>query len=970
MTEDLTRWNRAGRSRFTYLDGNAVTYLEFLRARLSATFSGWESMAGEDLQAPAARHDEEIERLRQLEKRYGESRDDLLWTLTRSFARACHVLGGYIDAYANEAYLRTATQWENVRKLVAMLDYHPKPPASATTSMVLLAKEDGAGTVEQGFQLRHAPEEGEPVIFETLEDLEIDPSLNEIRPLEYDRNPVPLRGTTLVVEAELDKVGAGDPVVLEDERSGLLEAYIVETVTVGEGATTLYVNRPLSGRFLRGYTWVHAEPRESAALAGPRTTGAEVGRTLHLTGDAETLEAGEVVVIGSEGKRPRFRRVTVVRSHRITVSEPIGEITLDGARVSRAVVLPVNQIGKRETEGDAVIDTVYTAGDWSRLTDTWVADHREIRGARRLPAYQVIHAKYVPVGTDPEELEEDDKEGYTALTLSWSAAEDDLDEGGDHSLKNPQHLLAPPATAGPWEVDTFLDEGSGGVPATLVTETAKKAAAGDLAVLVRGRQAAWARLGAVTQLPDDDRTELVADGTGWKAAGGGPYYLADSRVRVQFASRVRIEDWDRNDRPLRGHEIPVAELPEPLAKGRSVIVISGEEILQTSVSGLLRSGSRLRIRLEDPLPPGATYGGLVVHGNIVTAGHGVRRPEKVLGSGDAARIRQRFLLEAENVSFVPDATQSSGVRAAIEVTIDGRRWDQVATLNDSGPADPHFEVRMTEEGVALLAFGDGAHGRRLPTGVNNVRAVFRQGNGVEGNVAADSGWKPVKPHRCVDEVLQPVAATGGADLEAARSMREAAPASVLTLDRAVSLTDFAMLARQHSSIVQAGAFRHATGLARRESVEVVVVPSDGSDVTSDLRESVCSYLTSHAVPGVEISVTAYEPVILELEVVIRVDSDAFEVDQVEADVRDALIASLSLSVRRLGQSLYRSEVYRITEGVTGVENSVVSMRTTGGGRIVRGRDGVVRAVHPGEREVIHLAASDPKIDIRVEEYSP
>ena len=36
--KDLTRWNRAGLSRFRYVNGNAVEYLEILRQQLVERF--------------------------------------------------------------------------------------------------------------------------------------------------------------------------------------------------------------------------------------------------------------------------------------------------------------------------------------------------------------------------------------------------------------------------------------------------------------------------------------------------------------------------------------------------------------------------------------------------------------------------------------------------------------------------------------------------------------------------------------------------------------------------------------------------------------------------------------------------------------------------------------------------------------------------------------------------------------------
>ena len=48
------------------------------------------------------------------------------------------------------------------------------------------------GIVSKGFQIKHSPaNDGAKVIFETLEDLFIDPALNELRPLGWDQSDDP-----------------------------------------------------------------------------------------------------------------------------------------------------------------------------------------------------------------------------------------------------------------------------------------------------------------------------------------------------------------------------------------------------------------------------------------------------------------------------------------------------------------------------------------------------------------------------------------------------------------------------------------------------------------------------------------------------------------------------------------------------------------------------------------------------------
>jgi hypothetical protein len=137
-----------------------------------------------------------------------------------------------------------------------------------------------------------------------------------------------------------------------------------------------------------------------------------------------------------------------------------------------------------------------------------------------------------------------------------------------------------------------------------------------------------------------------------------------------------------------------------------------------------------------------TLGNIVIRGNVVAAGHGESQNERILGSGDASALNQSFVLAVAGVSFVADPTMPAGVRADIDVIVDGQIWQPAASLKDSAPGDPHYAVRMTEEGFLRIELGDGEHGRRLPTGANNVRVRLRLGTGLAGNLPAGRLEKP------------------------------------------------------------------------------------------------------------------------------------------------------------------------------------------------------------------------------------
>jgi hypothetical protein len=171
---DITRWNRAGLRRFRYVDANAA-----LTSKSGSGFAARFPVSGRLIQRTSTEVD-----------RYHEPRSavpDWGWEIARALARACHVLGGHIDAFANESYLATATQWESLRRLVALVDYHPAPPASAFTSLVLVANPGASGTVPQGFAVSAATP-GAQVTFETMEEFAIDSARLELFH-RFDRNP-------------------------------------------------------------------------------------------------------------------------------------------------------------------------------------------------------------------------------------------------------------------------------------------------------------------------------------------------------------------------------------------------------------------------------------------------------------------------------------------------------------------------------------------------------------------------------------------------------------------------------------------------------------------------------------------------------------------------------------------------------------------------------------------------------------
>jgi len=952
---DLTRWNRAGLSHFRYVDGNAATFLEILRSRLNQNFPGYL-----DVRIPPQETEED--RNDRLLKAYRAESGDWGWLIARELARAAHILTEYIDAYANEGYLPSATQWDHLRRLVDLIDYQPAPPASAFTRVALTIKDGKQGVVKKGLALGYTPTDGKaPLAFETLEDLDADATLNLLRPDGWNRNPGRLRAHELELEGAVSGIKSGQPLVLENEKDGVLQAYTVQAVRELTDRVVVTVSPRLPNHFRKGWTKVHLVAADKLAVYGPLSTILPHG-AVHLTEVPTGLMADEVVWMASAAEGC-FAMVKSVSGGRVVIDavHTGGPIPSLPAGMDRPVSVAIVGRASRPTGTVGSFYVCRTPGDCSRLQGMRAA---HVTTSGQLRAIDVVAAKYHPVtdgkGTDP-------LEGYTVLTL----------HGGTKAtwLDNPQSILVQPEGSLSWAIDQHLTPATPSASAkqpgkylpnaTLHTAHPKKAAAGDLAVLVDGRQLAWGRLTNVAVDPDANIGTLAVDA--WRARGGGPFFRSETVLHAHFGKQARVFGWQLNSTPLSGGRVPLTAAPAALRPGRKLVVaIEGSSRLSTSCAAV--EGTSLV--LADNLPAGATYYNTSLRGNVVVAGHGQMRDAKTLGSGDATQSSQEFLVSDGPVSFIADGTMPGGVRADIQVMVDGRTWQAVPALADAGPTDAVYVTRITEEGKVRVIFGNGRHGRRLPTGQNNVRVLCRVGSGPEGNIPAGS-LKLAKPHTLVASIEQLLPAVGGAAQESAESLRENAAQTLLALDRAVSVEDFAALAASRTSIAQAAAFASSAGLRRDQAVEIVVVPANvvvtrGMAVTLDtLGESLWQFLAARAAPGVQVTISPFCPVRVALRVIVRVDVTTFDPEVVAASVRAALAQHFSLERRKLTQPLYLSEVYEVVENSIGVENSLchivndseIAAAVAEGARVHFGSDGLISSIVPTERQSVYLASS-------------
>lgn len=989
MSADLSRWNRAGLRRFVYVNGNAATYLQDVVQALATSFQPWGDgelapwLAGSGGTPSQAHTQTQTQSQTQRWQRAAQAYAKLQGApgspaleIARSFARACHVLGSAVNAHANEGFIGTATQWEHLRRMAQMLDHAPRPPASASTPLVLQVKPGMGGTLRRGFKVKHSPAEGAPVAFETLEDLALVPALNTLHLHGHARSSTPLASTdTLVLDGVVEDVRVGDVVVLEhtgaaaaDDASALRPGLVAGVSAVGGHTEIRLASRlalPTATPWRLGDVRVHLNPTDRLQVLGPAQGGqppSDTDCSLVLQDKPQGLKAGQVVFIGS-GQRGIFARVLRVQDRRLTLDRAPAAALPDTPRAELRVGLARSVAISRQIPDDghrlAMPLALRLAGDWRGLADSLVAHGSRRTGHFALCTLQVTLARYYPVGPEPAP-----RQGHTDLLLQALP--------GQEAPDNPQSLLVPPESL-PWRVDCFLRNdlvNEQPFSHTLHTTRAKKLGRGDLCAVVMGRRVTAGRVADLSLLGTGSR--LVAQG--WSRCPGQGFYLQQTALQGHFAVQARLAGWGRNDSVVAGTQLTLDTLPQTdaqaspqavaqaLAPGRRLVVealgANGQPLHCTSagvVAAEVGADGLVHLQIDTELPAGPyTASNTVVHGNVVWAGHGEAQPTAVLGSGDATASGQSFVFPHDDVAFVADATQTSGVRADLTLSIGGETWLQVPTLHYASATAAQYTVRVTEEGFLRLGFGDGVRGRRLPSGDNNLRVAWRRGHGSVGNLPAACLTQPEHPDPRLAGVRQPLDSTGGNETEGVVELRRSAPASLRTLGRAVSLVDFENLAMSQSSVWQARAFR-GRQRAHQTGVSLVVVPAHGGAL-GGLRQDLALFISAHALPGVAVELLDYRPLPLQLNVVLGIDLQRFDAQAVAAQVRQALQAALQLRHRRIGERLYLSEVVRTVEDTPGVEYS--TCRFVQGGALQAsqwldpaGRDGLIH-LDPAARGLV------------------
>jgi len=302
-----------------------------------------------------------------------------------------------------------------------------------------------------------------------------------------------------------------------------------------------------------------------------------------------------------------------------------------------------------------------------------------------------------------------------------------------------------------------------------------------------------------------------------------------------------------------------------------------------------------------------------LNGNVAPANHGATVSE-VLGNGDATRTFQEFVLKQSPLTYT-SSRNAAGSATSLSVRVNDLLWKEVPYFFGHGPNETIYITRRDNAGNTTVIFGDGSTGMRLPTGQSNVKASYRVGTGTPGLLQANQLSQLTNAPAGVKSAVNPLAPAGAEDPEDLAHARENATLTILTLDRVVSLQDYADFARAFAGIGKSLATWTWNG--QRRCIYLTVAGAGGAPIDDDLKGNLADAILANGDPHVPLTVASYQPVYFQLTVNI-VKDPVYLADKITGAVEAALRDHFSFERRAFGQPVAFSEVVSVIQDVPGV----------------------------------------------------
>ncbi len=287
--------------------------------------------------------------------------------------------------------------------------------------------------------------------------------------------------------------------------------------------------------------------------------------------------------------------------------------------------------------------------------------------------------------------------------------------------------------------------------------------------------------------------------------------------------------------------------------------------------------------------------------DVVPVSRGKTVTGEVLGSGNAALAGQSFTLSKSPLTYLPSG---NGAVPALTVYVDGIAWQRVPSFYGQTANARVFVVSRSPDQVTTVTFGDGVNGAKLPSGTGNVVATYRYGSGA-ASPPAGRLTTISQPQPNLASIQNPVAVSGGTDPQSLQDIRANAAASVFTFGRAISATDYEVVASQAPGVSRVAARWSFDGAEQRTLVTIYVGGDQGAATAASAA------LAGSGDPNRSVTVVSATAIELTLNCTLMVAADrqvSTVVAAATAAISDTADGLFSPAHMGIGQRLYRSAI--------------------------------------------------------------
>ncbi len=261
---------------------------------------------------------------------------------------------------------------------------------------------------------------------------------------------------------------------------------------------------------------------------------------------------------------------------------------------------------------------------------------------------------------------------------------------------------------------------------------------------------------------------------------------------------------------------------------------------------------------------------------------------------------------------------------------DTENWEAQRDLLDSKSYDTHFVVESEHDGSAFLRFGDDEHGKRPESETAEKKTTFtahyRVGQGLVGNIGADSLAHVVTDNGQIAGVRNPLPARGGSEAESAEQIRRRVPQAFRTQkERAVTPEDYAAVAGRFDDVQRAAATPRWTG--SWHTMFITIDREGGQAMDAQYRSALEAFVEPYRMAGHDLVFNDPIYVPLEIEMTVCVAPHYFRSEvhtsllQVlsNQDLGDGRRGLFHPDAFTFGQPVYLSPIYAAARSVPGVE---------------------------------------------------